>query len=104
MKTIKEVYTDLLSKLNLNDEDIVKVLETIRVYAEQYGITVETIGKIILPYLVQLIADYVLAQDGQIPAIAVAQYLTGIMVKEEIDTEEEAQRMINMLKGILNIQ
>lgn len=103
-KSKEEVYTDLLKKLNLNDADIVKVLQTIKVYADQNGITVESLEEIMLPYLVQLIEDASLAQNGQIPAIAVAQYLTGIMVEEGIGSEEDAQRMINTLKETLNIQ
>lgn len=103
-KTMEEEYTDLLKKLNLNDDDVVKIMETIKVYADQNGIAVETLEEIMLPYLVMLIEDASLAQNGQIPAIAVAQYLTGIMVEEGIGSEEDAQRMINTLKEALNIQ
>ena len=103
-KTIQEVYADLLKKLKLNDADIVKVLATVGLYAEQKGITVETLAKVLLPYLVQLIADYALTQGGQISAVAVVLYLTGIMVEKKIGSEEQAQQMIDTLKETLNIQ
>ena len=103
-KLIKEVYTDLLKKLDLIDDDILKVLETLWVYAGQNGITIETLAKVLIPYLVQLIADYVLQQNGQISAFSVVLYLTGIMVEKRIGSEEEAQRMIDTLKETLNIQ
>jgi len=103
-QTMDEVYTDLLKKLNLNDEDTGKVLETIGVYAERNGMSVDSVEQIMLPYLVQLVEDSSLAKNGQIPAIAVAQFLTGIMVEEKIGTEEDAQRMIHTLKETLDIQ
>ena len=103
-KTVEEAFTDLLKKLNLEDDDIRKILETVRAYAAEKGISEESLEQIMLPYLVQLAEDGSKAQNGQIPAIAVAQYLTGIMVRENIGTEEDAQRMINTLKETLNIQ
>ncbi len=103
-ETMEQIYTDLLKKLNLNEEDIGRVLDTIKAYADQRGISAESVEQIMLPYLVQLAEDGSAAQNGQIPAIAVAQYLTGIMVEEGIGTEEDAQRMISTLKETLNIQ
>ncbi|MBR3334617.1 MAG: hypothetical protein IKG23_10035 [Clostridia bacterium] len=103
-KPTEEACRDLLKKLNLSDDDIGKVLETVRVYADQNGISVETLEQIMLPYLVQLAEDASSSQDGQIPAIAVAQYLTGIMVEKGIGTEEDARRMVNILKETLNIR
>ena len=101
---MEEAFTDLLKKLNLEDDDIRKILETVRAYAAEKGISEESLEQIMLPYLVQLAEDGSKAQNGQIPAIAVAQYLTGLMTEKGIGTEEDAQRMINTLKETLNIQ
>ena len=103
-ESVEEVFADLLKKLKLNDGDISKVLDTVKVYAQQREIAVESVEKVMLPYLVQLTEDGSKAQNGQIPAVAVAQYLTGIMVEEGIGTEEDAQRMLNTMKETLNVQ
>jgi len=101
---INAAYGELMKKLDLNDEDIAKVMETITAYAEEKGISASSMKKIMLPYLAQLTADSEGKEDGQIPALAVAQYLTGIVEKLGIGNEDQARQLINSLDELLKAE
>jgi len=99
---LQKAYAELLGKLKLNDTDISKVIDTIKAYAAEKGITAESMEQILLPYLMKLVEDSTAAGNGKIPAIAVAQYLTGIAERLGISNEEQAQLLITGLDEILN--
>ncbi len=89
--SVHEINSQLLKKLNLNDSDVKKVLDTIQAYSEQKGLSVSSVEAIMLPYLLQLTVDSETVGNVNIPAIAVAQYLTGVIEKLGIKSEEDAQ-------------
>lgn len=94
-------YKDLLKKINLNEKDSEKVIDTIKAYAGEKGIAVSSLEKILLPYLTQLAVDSGSAGNGKIPAVAVAQYLTGIIEKIGLENEKQAQQLISELEMAL---
>ena len=101
-KKIHDTFTDLLDKLNIRGSDADKVWETIRAYAEQKGISPILAEKLTLPYLLQLAVDSSAESSGSIPAIAVAQYLTAVIEKEDINSDETADQLVDELKDILD--
>ena len=98
---IQSVYSELLKKLEYTEEDISKILETIKVYAAQKGISLLSMQKVMLPYLIKLVIDSQVSGRISIPPIAVAQFLIGIIEKDNLQTEEQAQQLIDNLDGIL---
>ena len=89
--SVHDLLAQLLSKLKLSEADIDKVFETIKAYSESKGISVDAMEAIMLPYLLQLANDSETIGNVNIPAIAVAQYLTGVVEKLGVKNEQEAQ-------------
>lgn len=97
---VKSVFFVILKKLNINDEDSQKVWNTIEAYAKQKGISKLAVSRLALPYLLQLIIDSMESQSG-IPAIAIAQYLTAIVEKLNINSTDTANQLIEQLNEVL---
>jgi len=93
-ESIKKTYDDLLKKLNLEDVDIEKILETIRQYAAMINVSAETVATALLPYLVKLVIESTVTGKS-IPAVAVAMFLTAVVNKMDITTAEQAQQVVN---------
>ena len=98
---VKEAFMNLLKQLNLNDADAEKVWKTIEAYAKEKGISTLSAAKIALPFLMQLAIDSQSENTG-IPAIAIAQYLTGVVEKLGVNNEAGAEELISQLNQILN--
>lgn len=98
--SVHDLITQLLANLKLNDADTKRVLDTIQAYAEEKGISVSAMEAIMLPYLLQLTIDSESLGNASIPAVAVAQYLTGVVEKLGIKTEEEAQLLAKRVHQI----
>lgn len=98
---VKTTFTAMLKALKQNDEDSQKVWDTVAAYAIQKGISKLTVVKLVLPYLFQLTIDSAEAQDG-IPAIAIAQYLTAIVEKLNVNTTDMAEQLVGQLNEVLN--
>ena len=101
---LKKTWRELLKKLQLEDADASRVMDTVRAYAEEKGISADSLEKILLPYLLKLSEDGASAGNEKMPAVTVAQYLTGIIEKLGITNEEQAQELIGGLDEILGIQ
>ena len=101
-ETVTALWQELLKKLNLEDGDISKVLDSIKAYAEEKGITPAALEELLTPYLAKLTADSRELGNGQLPAITITQYLTGIAEKIGIETEGQVDRLLEELGGILN--
>ena len=100
--TVTAVWQELLKELNLEDGDISKVLDSIKAYAEEKGITPAALEELLTPYLAKLTADSRELGDGELPAITVTQYLTGIAEKIGIETEGQVDRLLEELGKILD--
>ena len=99
---VSNVYTELLKTLKLDDIDIGKVLETIREYALKIGIPAVTLALYLLPYLIKLVAESN-ATGKTIPAIVVAQFLTSIVRKMGVESEDQTQLLVDKLMVLLGI-
>ena len=97
---VKATFIAMLKALKLNDEDSQKVWKTIEAYADQKGISKLAASKLALPYLFQLTVDSAESQDG-IPAIAIAQYLTAIVEKLNVNATDDADHLIDQLNEAL---
>ncbi|MBQ8137033.1 MAG: hypothetical protein IJ174_06330 [Clostridia bacterium] len=97
---LQNAYTRLLTKLSLNEEDAKRVWDTVGAYAEQKGISPLLARKLALPYLFQLTVDRSKATDDM-PPIAIAQYLTGILEKLNVKSSDEADALIVELTDVL---
>ena len=97
---VKDTFDTMLGKLKLSDDDSQKVWATIKSYAEQKGISQLAASKIALPYLFQLTIDSAESNDN-IPAIAIAQYLTAIIEKLNVTSNEAATGLIDQLNEVL---
>ena len=100
-KKVEELYSDLLAKLNISKEDVSRIIQTIGAYAVQKGIPALALKKVLLPYLVKLVFDSQASGGIAIPAIAVAQYLLGVIEKKNLNTEEQALKLFDLLGGFL---
>ena len=97
---VKTAFVAMLKELKLNDEESQKVWDTIAAYAGQKGISQITASKLALPYLFQLTVENAEVQND-IPAIAIAQYLTAIIEKLGVKSTEEANQLIDQLNEAL---
>ena len=88
--------------MNLDMVDILKILETITVYAGKIGIPSELVEGIMLPYLVKLAEDSGM-MEKPIPAIETAQFLIGVFEEIGVTTGEQAQELVNSLAETLMI-
>ena len=102
-ESIQNACIELLKKMNLDMADILKILETITVYAGKIGIPSELVEGIMLPYLVKLAEDSGM-MEKPIPAIETAQYLIGVFEEIGVTTGEQAQELVNSLAETLMIQ
>jgi len=93
-ESIKNVYEDLLKKLNLNEIDTAKILETLKVYADKIGVSVTTVAAALLPYLVKIVIESTVTGKS-IPAVAVAMFLTAVIDKLDVTTEEQAEQLVD---------
>lgn len=92
----------LLKTLGINEEDAQKVWETVKTYAEQAGLSTSSAIKLIAPYLLQLCAENPEQSGDDVPAVNVAQYLTGIMEKLGIENNTEADELVEQLNEALS--
>lgn len=99
---VKAAFFAMLNTLKLNDEDSEKVWDTIEAYASQKGISKLAASKLALPYLFQLTIDSAQTQES-IPAIAIAQYLTAIVEKLNVDTTDMANQLVDQLNEALKV-
>lgn len=97
---VQQVFDELLSRLGLDEGNKQKVWDTMKAYAEQKGISESAMEKLVLPYLLQLVIDSEGTGDS-IPAIAVAQYLTGVVEKLGVSSNEDAFALIDQLRETL---
>jgi len=100
--SIKKVYEDLLKKLNLDDIDIAKILETIKTYAAKIGVSSAKVAIILLPYVVKTVNESI-TTGKSIPAIVVAQLLTAVANELELNKEGQADLLIEKLVEALGI-
>ncbi len=98
--TVEEAIYTLLEKLNLSRDDSKKILDTLEIYAAKKGLDILTVQKLVLPYIFQLTVDNAKTESG-IPAIAVAQYLTGIIEKLGVDSVEKSNTLVQQLTEVL---
>lgn len=99
---VKESIFAMLVKLGVNETDSEKVWATIQAYAEQKGIFPIAAAKLSIPYLLQLCADSADQANGNnIPAVAVAQYLTGIIEKLGVNDNAAADERVSQLNDTL---
>ena len=101
-ESIQNACIELLKKMNLDMVDILKILETITVYAGKIGIPSELVEGIMLPYLVKLAEDSGM-MEKPIPAIETAQFLIGVFEEIGVTTGEQAQELVNSLAETLMI-
>lgn len=97
---VKAVFDKMLSDLGLTGEDAAKVWNTVKSYAEEKGISHLSTAKLALPYLFQLTVDSSNSKND-IPAIAIAQYITAIVEKLNISSEEDASVLVQLLTETL---
>ncbi|MCQ2458030.1 MAG: hypothetical protein MJ142_04760 [Clostridia bacterium] len=97
MEKVKGLISAILTKLGINEADAEKVWGTINAYAKQKGIATLSAAKLAIPYLLQLCVDSADQANGDIPAVAVAQYLTGIIEKLGVDDNAEADGLVSQL-------
>ncbi len=100
-KAVKAIFNEMLRKLELSEEDSQKVWDTVEAYAKQKGISQLSAAKLALPYLLQLTIDREESQDP-VPAIAIAQYLTGIIEKLNVNSADSANELVDQLKEALD--
>ena len=97
----KDTFYLLLANLNISESDAENIWKTIQAYSDEKGIASLTAVRISLPYLWQLAIDNDLESNGNIPAVAVAQYLTAIYEKMGIISESSATDYIEQLIEVL---
>lgn len=100
-ENVKDIFLSLLADLDLCETDADKVWETIQAYAEEKGISPISAAKLAIPYLLKLNADAD-QEGGKIPAVAIAQYLTGIIEKLGISNDDYANELIDQLNEVLS--
>ena len=100
---VRDAFDQMLAKLDLNENDARKVWETVSAYADQKGISRLTAARLALPYLLQLTIDSAESDTG-IPAVAIAQYLTAIMEKQGVGTDETADELVEQLRQALEAE
>lgn len=99
---LEKVFFSMLEKLSINETDANKVWETICSYAEQKNISTIATIKLSIPYLLQLCVDSAEQSNVNIPAVAVAQYLTGIIEKLGINDNDAAYELVIQLNDALS--
>ena len=97
---VRSAFDGIMKQLDIADENAQKIWDTIKAYAEQKGISELAALKMSLPYLLQLKIDSGESEDS-IPAVAVAQYLTGIIEKMKVSTNEAADDIVKQLNEAL---
>lgn len=98
---VRETILVLLDKLGIQEAEAGKVWDTIQAYAEQKGISTLAAAKLSVPYLMQLWMESTEQSNGSIPAVAVAQYLTGVIEKLKIKDNVDANELISQLNNVL---
>lgn len=90
-------------KLKIGEADAEKIWDTIKAYAAQKGMTTVQAVKLVLPYMYQLIENSRNQTGETVPAITVAQFLTGAIEKTLSEAggniTETVNQLINTLKG-----
>lgn len=100
----RDAFVLMMDAFGIQTFDIDRVWHTIELYAEKKGFTTASTAKLMLPSLLEL-EDAREAQaenDEEIPAIIIAQYLTGVVDNMELQTEEEARACVQLLNETLN--
>lgn len=99
---IKEVYDELLREIGIEGADAEKIWDSVCAYADQKGISRITVAKLSLPYLAKLAEDGSAEPSGSIPAVAIAQYLTGVIEKLGVQSDDIANKLVVSLMEVLN--
>ena len=90
--TVHDYSVHLLKELKLDDTNIERIYETVQAYAESKGLPAGDVEAIMLPYLLQLTLDGItVGSVMNIPAVAAAQYLTGVFEKLGVHNDEDAR-------------
>lgn len=96
-------YLTVLKSFGIDDTGAMKVWETIMAYSVQKGFSAVKCAKIMLPYLLELRLTQIESADTAIPAIAISQYLTGIIEKLGIGSDDIAVQFIEKLDRIVSL-
>ena len=97
---VRNRFDALLEKLDLGPEDAQRVWDSVRAYAERKGIPPLAAETLALPYLFRLTEDAEGAEENM-PAVAVAQYLTAAIEKLGVRTAEGAEALLDQLRDAL---
>lgn len=100
-EAVKELFDELLNEMGITGDDVEKIWQSVKAYAESKGISAIEVAKLSLPYLFRLSVDEQSESNGEIPPIAIAQYLTGIVEKLGVETDEIADELLNALREVL---
>ena len=98
---VKALFYELLSKANIKEEDADRVWKTVYAFAASKGVSQLATAKLSLPYLLKLAMDEQSESGRNIPAIAVAQYLTGIHEKLGVQSDDIADQLLVSLADVL---
>lgn len=99
---VRSVFESILNEFDLAREDVERVWETVKAYAKEKGLAFVKLAKMMLPYLLQLKEEQTREGNTSVPAVLISQYLTGIMEKLGVDSEETAQSLLDQLEEMLN--
>lgn len=100
-EAVEELFDELLNEMGITGSDVEKVWQSVKAYAENKGISALEATKLSLPYLFQLAVDEQSELNRDIPPIAIAQYLTGIIEKLGVESNEIADKLIISLHEVL---
>ena len=98
---VKALFYELLGKVNIVEKEADRIWQTINAYATSRGLSQLSTEKLSLPYLFKLAMDEQLETSRSIPAIAVAQYLTGIYEKLGVQSDDIADKLLVSLTEVL---
>lgn len=98
---VKELFQDLLHEVGITGDDAERIWRTVDAYAESKGLSALTTVKLSLPYLFQLVVDEQSEENRSIPAIAIAQYLTGVIEKLGVTNNDIADSLVVSLNEVL---
>ena len=98
---LQSAFESVLASLDITADDAEKIWDTVKAYAEQKGLTVISAAKIMLPYLIELKLNQT-DTAMSVTAITIAQYLTGVLEKLGIDSDESAAQYIEELADVLD--
>lgn len=101
-KGTRDAFVMIMDAFDIQAFDIDRVWHTIELYAEKKGFTTASTAKIMLPALLDLQEVHEEESDEELPAIIIAQYLTGVVDNMDLQTEEDAKAYVQLLNDTLN--